>query len=174
MTSAILFQVPRRLLAVCALLALCSACSRTTDGPAVRFRVTHIDQFGDPGSPAVDGQALADPVSTGTTLSVNGFILVPDQCDRVNARLQRDSTILLLRIQARLSSGHEGTCGAEGKVTVMQYTADLVNLPPGTYRLRVMNEYRGLRAADPAARKWTNITAFEGEVSSGATGPEPG
>ncbi len=102
---------------------------------------------------------------------MNGIILVPDRCDKVGARLQRDSTVLLLRIQARLSSGHEGTCGAEGKVTVMQYTADVVNLPPDTYRLRVINEYRGLRAADPAARTWTSRTAYEGEVSTDATRP---
>jgi hypothetical protein len=163
MSTTFLRVLPRLLLA-CAAPVFCCACSRTADGPAVRFRITHTEQFGDPGSSAVAGQALAAPVYTDNTLSVNGIILVPDRCDKVGARLQRDSTVLLLRIQARLSSGHEGTCGAEGKVTVMQYSADVVNLPPGTYRLRVINEYRGLRAADPAARRWTNGTAFDGEV----------
>jgi hypothetical protein len=170
--SSILSLVPHRLLHACVLLALCSACSRTPEPLGVRFRVTHTDQVGDPGSPGAGSHALAAPVYTGDMLSVNGFILVPDRCDKVDARLQHDSTVLLLlRIQARLSSGHESTCGAEGKVTVMQYTADLLNLQPGTYRLRVMNEYRGLRAADPAARRWTNTTAFEGEVTAGVRRP---
>lgn len=164
--SAILSRLPRRLVPAwaCAVLVLCSACSRPSNRPAVRFSITHMDQVGDPGSPAVDGVALAAPVYSGGMLSVNGFILVPDQCDKVGARLQRDSTVLVLRIQARLSSGHEGRCGAEGKVMLMQYSADLENLPSGTYRLRVMNEYRGLRAGDPATRRWTNTTAFEGEA----------
>ena len=53
----------------------------------------------------------------------------------------------------------------------MQYTADVVNLPAGTYRLRVMNEYRGLRTTDPAARRWINGTAFDGEVTTDVQWP---
>lgn len=158
------YRVPWRVPSACALL-LCSACSGMPDGVHVRFRITHIDQVGGPGSSGDVAQALAAPVYAGNSASVNGIILVPDRCDRVDARIERDSAVLLLRIEARLSSDHDGACDAGGEVTVMQYTADLVNLPPGTYHLRVMNDYRGLRPGDPAARRWTSVTAFDGELT---------
>ena len=157
-------SVSRRLLTACALLNLCSACSRIPHGVEVRFRITHIDQVGDAGASSNVDHALAAPVLTSNTASVNGIILVPDRCDKVDASIERDSATLLLSIQARLSSGHDGGCDTAGEITVMQYTADMVNLPPGNYRLRVVNSYRGLRPGDPAARRWTNVTAFEGDL----------
>jgi hypothetical protein len=98
-----------RLLSACALLTLCAASSRMPEGVEVRFRITHIDQVGDAGA--------------SSSVGVNGIILVPDRC-RVDARIERDSAVLLLRIQAPLSSGHDGACDTGGEITVMQYTAD--------------------------------------------------
>ncbi|HKP75726.1 MAG TPA: hypothetical protein VJT67_09300 [Longimicrobiaceae bacterium] len=98
-------------------------------------------------------------------LSLNGMMLVPDQCDIVRAHLQRDTTTLVLHIAAQLSSGHQGACASESQITLMQYSVEVTALPPGTYRLRVVHEYYGLRTSDPSRNRWRNRVAYEGDVT---------
>jgi hypothetical protein len=47
---------------------------------------------------------------------------------------------------------------------VMQYTAVLTRVPAGSYRLRVVNEYRGLRSGDPAKAQWPDRVAYDNTV----------
>ena len=99
------------------------------------------------------------------SITLNGIMLVPDQCDKVRAHLKPDTATVVLHIAAQLSSGHTGKCASENQITLMQYTAEVIGLPPGTHRLRVIHEYYGLRTSDPTRNRWRSRIAYEGEVT---------
>ena len=143
------------------------ACSRPGGEPAVRFTITHVDRVNGTGASDAAQQAeLAAPTTeSSASLALNGIMFVPDQCDIVRAHLQRDTTTLVLHIAAQLSSSHEGACASENQIALMQYSAEVTAVPPGTYRLRVVHEYYGLRTSDPTRNRWRNRVAYEGDVT---------
>lgn len=140
------------------------ACSRPGE-PAVRLTITHVDRVDGGAIDAAQHAELAAPMASSGSITLNGIMLVPDHCDKVRAHLQRDTTTLVLRIAAQLSSGHQGVCAPENQITLMQYSAEVTALPPGTYRLRVVHEYYGLRTSDPTRNRWRNRVAYEGNVT---------
>jgi hypothetical protein len=160
-------QPARRAARACRILlaVAAAACTRRPTGPGVEFQVTHVDEveaMGVQGSGLDDAPAeLATVNVEGGAVRVSGLIFVPDRCDRVGARIVEERRSLRLAIHAWLSSGHDGACASEGRVRVMQYSAVLSRMAPGSYRLRVVNGYSGLRAGDPATARWPDRIAYD-------------
>lgn len=148
---------------------LVNGCAPAPRGPSLQFQVTHIDDVDDiggygPGTANAPAE-LATVRALQGTVEVAGIIFVPDKCDRVGAHFVRKPKMLQIQVRAQLSSSHAGDCASEGRIRVMQYAVRLSNLPAGSYRLRVVNEYRGLRRGDPAGARWRNTVAYDMPVS---------
>lgn len=128
-------------------LALLASCGARDDGPKVDFTVTHTDQMEQEGSSPVALPPEPAVVEGGTaTVSAHGVIAAPDACDDLDAQLEPGDSLLTLRVIVRGSRTHPGECKDPGKFALVQWRARIAPLEPGSYRARVIYDYRGLRS----------------------------
>jgi hypothetical protein len=138
--------IPR--VAISAALVLLSSCDRPA-GPRVDFTVTHTDQLESSSSTPFD--LPPEPaVVQGVTGAVeaHGLIAAPDACDDLGAQLETNDDGLTLRVIVRGSRSHPGGCGERGEFALVQWQARVEPVERGPHRVRVLYDYRGLRAHD--------------------------
>lgn len=147
------------------------ACAEPGAGPRVELQVVHSDEVREIGRPDQLASELASPQRQADGVAVRGIILVPDPCDDVRARLDSDTSAVVLRVTARLSRAHEGRCDKDGRTTILHYHATIRDLPPGARRLRVVHDYQGLPTSDPSAARWAEHVAYDGPVGGAGSAP---
>jgi hypothetical protein len=76
-------------------------------------------------------------------------VVLPDPCDKVEARLEPGEDTLRLRVRVLSSQSNAERCGGGNREEVNYYEAEIRNLTPGTYRLHVFHDFVGHRGAAP-------------------------
>lgn len=146
-----------------------SACGEPKAEPGVEIQIVHTDEVGGAGRPDRLAPELASPLMQADGLVVWGIILVPDPCDKLRARIEPDTSAVLLRVTARLSHGRGG-CGIDERTTLLQYRAILGTTKPDARRLRVVHDY-GLPESDPSSVRWAEHVAYDGPIDGAERGP---
>lgn len=125
------------------------ACAEKQGEPELRFQVQHWDLV--LGStlphPPEGRRVVASPIPTG--IRVTGAVVLPDPCDKVEARLEPGEDTLRLRVRVLSSQSNAERCGGGNREEVNYYEAEIRNLTPGTYRLHVFHDFVGHRGAAP-------------------------
>lgn len=123
------------------LLALTSiACANSESETRLQFDITHYEHLGPSTAPIhLAADSLAVEGRSGSIL-VTGTIWLPDHCDDLRAQLVDHPPVLELRLRQHQARGHDGGCEASNRSVLVAYRAEIANLPPGTYRLRVLDE----------------------------------
>lgn len=73
-------------------------------------------------------------------IQVTGTIRLPDHCDVLRAHLEDRRPILELKLRHAEARGHEGGCVESDRSVAVAYRAEIRDLPPAQYRLRVIDE----------------------------------
>jgi hypothetical protein len=81
---------------------------------------------------------------------VTGAVVLPDPCDKVEARLEPGPSALRLRVRVIGNQSHGERCGVGSRAEVDYYEAEIRGLAPGTYRLQVIHDFEGRSAAAAA------------------------
>ena len=130
-------NTPRRVLL---LAMLVGGCADSEDEARLQFEITHYEHLSRSAAPLhLAADSLAVEGRPGSIL-VTGTIRLPDHCGDLRARLLDRQPILELRLRQHQSRGHEGGCEESNRSVLVAYRAEIENLRPGTYRLRVLDE----------------------------------
>jgi hypothetical protein len=128
-------------------LALLASCGDQPERPRVDFAITHTDQLELEGSSPLDLPPEPAVVEGGAaTVDAHGVIAAPDACDDLGAELEPGDSLLTLRVIVRGSRTHPDECGDPGTFALFQWRANVHPVDPGTQRVRVLYDYRGLRS----------------------------
>ncbi|HEX6039492.1 hypothetical protein [Longimicrobium sp.] len=111
------------------------------------FMVTHSDRVVDAGSTLTDlppEPAIVEARAGG--VEAHGVIAAPDECDDLRARVESTDSLLILRVVVQGSQRHPGACGGPGGFALLQWHARIDRIESGRHRIRILYDYRGLRA----------------------------
>lgn len=129
-----------RIVPVLAVLGLLTACSTSEDEARLRLSITRYEHLG-PSTPPVHLPAESLAVYGGVgSIHVTGTIRLPDHCDDLRADLVDRGPLLEMRLRHQKSRGHQGGCDESDRSVLVAYRAEILNLPPAKYRLRVIDE----------------------------------
>ena len=129
-----------RIVRVLAVVGLLTACSTSEDEARLRLSITHYEHLG-PSTPPVHLPADSLAVQGGVgSIQVTGTIRLPDHCDDLRVDLVDRRPVLELRLRHQQSRGHQGGCDESDRTVLISYRAEIRDLPPAQYRLRVIDE----------------------------------
>ena len=126
--------------AVLLLAMLAAACASSEGEARLRFDITHYEHLGRSTAPIhLAADSLAVEGHSGSIV-VTGTIRLPDHCHDLRANLVDRQPMLELRLRQHQSKGHDGGCETSNRSVLIAYRAEIANLRPGEYRLRVLDE----------------------------------
>ena len=130
-----------RVVPVLAVLALLTACSTSEDEARVELSITHYEHLGRSTAPVhLPAESLAVEGGVGS-IQVTGTIRLPDHCDDLRADLVDRRPVLELRLRHQQSRGHQRGCDeSDDRTVLVAYRAEIRELPPARYRLRMIDE----------------------------------
>lgn len=125
---------------------LLSSCDKPA-GLRVDFSITHTDQMENSGSTPLDLPPEPAFVQGGTKgVEAHGLIAAPDACDDLDAEVESAGGMLTVRVIVKGSRSHPGGCGGPGRFALFQWSARIEPIEPGSHRVRILYDYRGLRS----------------------------
>lgn len=143
--------ISRSAAGILGIVMLAGACSRSAEEAWLDFRITHFEHLSGSGPPLHLPSASTAAEGGDGRIRVSGTIRLPDHCDVLQADLEERRPEIDLRLRPERSGGHDGPCDESDRSVLVAYTADIQQLPPGQYRLRVLEEEH----VEHARRWWT-------------------
>jgi hypothetical protein len=149
------------------ILGLGTAACTDRGEPQLHFEVKHWD--------LITGRTLphppearrveVSPIPTG--IHITGAVVLPDPCDKVEARLEQRQDSLRLRVRIVGSSSHGVKCGVGSRAEVDYYEAEIGGLSPGTYQLQVLHDFGRRTTAAPAGGPSREVVLDQSVLVSG-------
>lgn len=143
--------IARSAAGILGIMMLAGACSTSAEEARLDLRITHYEHLSGSGPPLHLPSASTAVEGGDGRIRVSGTIRLPDHCDVLRADLAESRSEIDLRLRHERSGGHDGPCDDSDRSVLVAYTADIRQLPPGRYRLRVVEQEH----AEHARRWWT-------------------